>query len=207
LDPLSSTQTFSSLLRIAARLRAPGGCPWDREQTAESLLPSLLEEAYEVVDAIQSGDAEHASEELGDLLLHVVMQSQIAEEEGLFGINDVAEQITTKLIRRHPHVFGDVSAENSDDVLGVWQRVKAAERAGGGKQPLPEHPLDRYPRSMPVARRLHDLNGSKAATMTELTEAELGERLFAATQAAIDAGFDPERLLLDAARRGIPANK
>ncbi len=206
LDPLASTQTFSSLLRIAAQLRAPGGCPWDREQTAESLLPSLLEEAYEVVDAIQSGDAEHASEELGDLLLHVVMQSQIAEEAGLFGINDVAEQITTKLIRRHPHVFGDVSAENSDDVLGVWQRVKAAERADGGKQPPPEHPIDRYPRSMPVARRLHDLNGGKAAMNTELSEVEIGDRLFAATQAAIDAGFDPERLLLDAARRGIPAN-
>jgi tetrapyrrole methylase family protein/MazG family protein len=207
LDSLASTQTFSSLLRIAARLRAPGGCPWDREQTAESLLPSLLEEAYEVVDAIQSGDMEHASEELGDLLLHVVMQSQIAEEEGFFGINDVAQQITTKLIRRHPHVFGDVSAENSDDVLGVWQRVKAAERADGGKQPPPEHPIDRYPRSMPVARRLHDLNGGKSEPKTEVPESEIGDRLFAATQAAIDAGFDPERLLLDAARRGIPATK
>jgi len=205
-DPLSSTQTVSSLLRIAARLRAPGGCPWDREQTSLSLLPPLLEEAYEVVEAIESGDAAHSSEELGDLLLHVVMQSQIAEEEGLFSINDVADHITTKLIRRHPHVFADVSAESSDDVLGVWQRIKAAERAGNDKPPRPDHPVDRYPQSMPVARRLHDLNGTHVQSGSNLSEHELGDQLFAATQSAIVAGYDPERLLLEAARRSIPSS-
>jgi tetrapyrrole methylase family protein/MazG family protein len=206
-DPLPSdaaSRAFSGLLRVAARLRAPDGCPWDREQTAQSLLPSLLEEAYEVVEALQSEDSEHASEELGDLLLHVVMQSQIAEEAELFRIEDVVEAITTKLIRRHPHVFGESAAESADDVLGIWQQVKAAERAAGRQKPKPAHPLDRYPAPMPIARRLHDLLPKDVPTEDEQRPEELGDQLFELTRQAIAQGLDPEQILLEAARRHIP---
>jgi tetrapyrrole methylase family protein/MazG family protein len=200
----AASRAFSSLLRVAARLRAPEGCPWDREQTAHSLLPSLLEEAYEVVEAIQNGDSDHAAEELGDLLLHVVMQSQIAEEEEFFRIEDVVESITGKLIRRHPHVFGESSADSADDVLGIWQRVKAEERASGNKKPKPAHPLDRYPAPMPIARRLFDLLPTNGSTGTDVESTALGDQLFELTRQAIEAGLDPEQVLLEAARRHIP---
>ena len=154
-----------------------------------------------MVDAIQSGDSGHTSEELGDLFLHVVMQSQIAEEEGLFTFNDVAEGITTKLIRRHPHVFGDLSANDSGEVLGLWQRIKASERAEDGLPERPAHPLDRYPASMPIARRLHDHLSIENANGDSIA---LGDQLFEATRAAIAAGYDPERLLLEAAKRSMP---
>jgi tetrapyrrole methylase family protein / MazG family protein len=200
----AASRAFAGLLRVAARLRAPDGCPWDREQSARSLLPSLLEEAYEVVEALQSDDVDHAAEELGDLLLHVVMQSQIAEEEELFRIEDVVESITTKLIRRHPHVFGEGAAESADDVLSIWQKVKAEERASGKTKPKPSHPLDRYPAPMPIARRLHDLLPKNGAIDDGVAPDQLGDRLFELTRQAIAQGLDPERILLEAARRHIP---
>lgn len=207
IDPLpadAAGRAFAGLLRVAARLRTPEGCPWDREQTAGSLIPSLLEEAYEVVEALQGNDADHAAEELGDLLLHIVMQSQIAEEDELFRIEDVVEAITTKLIRRHPHVFGASTAASAKDVLGIWQRVKADERAAGNRTAKPAHPLDRYPAPMPIARRLHDLLPTGERRDDDPSTEALGDQLYELTRQAIAQGLDPEQILLDAARRHIP---
>ncbi|HWP42866.1 MAG TPA: nucleoside triphosphate pyrophosphohydrolase [Blastocatellia bacterium] len=120
---------FRELVRLIERLRAPGGCPWDREQTHESLKPMLLEEAYEVVEAIDEGDDEEFVGELGDLMLQVVFHSQIAAEEGRFHIADVIERVSSKMVRRHPHVFGEDTAATSSEVLRNWEAIKEAELA------------------------------------------------------------------------------
>src|ERR1051325_6577880 len=124
---------FADLVELISRLRAPGGCPWDREQTHQSLKSMLLEEAYEVVEAIDEGDDEEFKGDLGDLLLQVVFHSQIATEENRFTVADVIERIASKMIRRHPHVFGDDSASTSSEVLRNWEAIKAAELAAKGK--------------------------------------------------------------------------
>jgi MazG family protein len=121
--------SFRKLVSLIARLRAPGGCPWDREQTHESLKPMLLEEAYEVVEAIDDGSDEELLGELGDLLLQVVFHSQIADEESRFNVDDVIERISEKMIRRHPHVFADDPASTASEVLRSWEAIKAAELA------------------------------------------------------------------------------
>ncbi len=121
---------FARLVALMQRLRAPGGCPWDREQTPDSLRPFLLEEAYEVLEAIERSDDDNLCEELGDLLLQPIFHAQIAREEGRFCISDALRSINEKLIRRHPHVFGDVSAEDSAQVLVNWNAIKQAEKAG-----------------------------------------------------------------------------
>src|SRR5262245_36504997 len=131
-DP-SVAETFTRLVDIMARLRAPGGCPWDREQTPESLRPYLLEEVYEVLDAIDAGDPDGIRDELGDLLLQIVFQSQLAAEAGRFDVADVAQAIAEKLVRRHPHVFADVSVRDADEVMRNWRRIKAEERRAAGK--------------------------------------------------------------------------
>jgi len=125
-------ERFGELVRLIARLRAPGGCPWDREQTHESLKPMLLEEAYEVIEAIDEGNDEELIGELGDLMLQVVFHSQIAAEEGRFLIEDVIERVASKMIRRHPHVFGEDRAETSSEVLRNWEAIKEAELAQKG---------------------------------------------------------------------------
>jgi MazG family protein len=119
---------LARLRAIMHRLRAPGGCPWDAEQTHESIVPNLIEEAYETVDTIQRGDHQHLKEELGDLLLQVVFHSEIAEEAGRFNFDDVARGISEKLVRRHPHVFGDSSAADSEAVLRQWDEIKRGEK-------------------------------------------------------------------------------
>jgi tetrapyrrole methylase family protein / MazG family protein len=119
---------FEKLVALQARLRAPGGCPWDREQTHESLRKFLIEETYEVLDAMESGDANKFSSELGDLLLQIVFHSNLAEESGHFNISDVIESIHSKMVRRHPHVFGKVKAKTSAEVLKNWEQIKADER-------------------------------------------------------------------------------
>jgi NTP pyrophosphatase (non-canonical NTP hydrolase) len=124
--------SFAALGHIAARLRRPDGCPWDREQTAASLLPDLREEVDELAEAVGRADWDNVREELGDLLLHVMMQAQIAHESGHFSIDDVVAGITAKLVRRHPHVFGDVRATTPAEVLDVWKRVKHAEKQASG---------------------------------------------------------------------------
>lgn len=124
---------LTRLREIMHRLRAPGGCPWDAEQTHSSIVPNLIEEAYETVDAIQRSDWKHLREELGDLLLQVVFHSEIAAEAGRFDLDDVARGISDKLVHRHPHVFGDSDAATSDAVLRQWDEIKRAEKGDAGK--------------------------------------------------------------------------
>jgi tetrapyrrole methylase family protein / MazG family protein len=124
---------FSELVELISRLRAPGGCPWDREQTHESLKPMMLEEAYEVVEAIDEGNDEEFVGELGDLLLQVVFHSQIATEQDRFTVADVIDRVSSKMIRRHPHVFGEDKAETSGEVLRNWEALKEAELREKGK--------------------------------------------------------------------------
>src|SRR5688572_28024039 len=132
------SKSFDELVSVMARLRAPGGCPWDHEQTYATLAQYLLEEAYETFDAIQeadeTGDTTNLREELGDLLLQVVFHSTIAAERGDFTINDVATGVSKKLVLRHPHVFGDAKLARSQDVLDNWDKLKADERAASGKK-------------------------------------------------------------------------
>lgn len=123
-----SYKNLEELISIIEKLRAPNGCPWDREQTHYSLRPNMIEEAYEAVDAIDENDMPHLKEELGDVLLQVVLHSQIAKEEGAFDIEDVARELNEKLIHRHPHVFGNAKINNSQDVLNAWDKLKAEEK-------------------------------------------------------------------------------
>ena len=121
-------KNLEELIGIIEKLRAPDGCPWDREQTHYSLRPNMIEEAYEAVDAIDDNDMVHLKEELGDVLLQVVLHAQIASEEGAFDIEDVADELNKKLIHRHPHVFGNAKIDNSNDVLDAWDKLKAEEK-------------------------------------------------------------------------------
>ena len=132
--PLEAGTSFESFAEIVAHLRAPNGCPWDREQTHESLRKHLLEESYEAISAIDSGDFADMREEFGDLLLQVVLQSQIAQEEGDFNVNQVVQGIHSKLVRRHPHVFGDLKLEGVDGVLANWEKLKETERENSGQK-------------------------------------------------------------------------
>jgi MazG family protein len=124
---------FRDLVAIMARLRAPGGCPWDREQTMKDLGRYLREEADEVLKAIEEGDPAHVCEELGDLLFNVIHAARIAEEEGAFDIGKVIEGAREKIVRRHPHVFGDAKATTTEEVLAHWERVKAEEKRARGR--------------------------------------------------------------------------
>ena len=149
------SKSFDELVAVMARLRAPGGCPWDREQTHGTLAQYLLEETYEAFDAIQTaeetGDTGHLSEELGDVLLQVVFHSEIAKERGDFDIDSVVEGVTQKLILRHPHVFGDREIETAEDVLRNWDELKKQERAASGKtEKRSESILDEVPVHFPA---------------------------------------------------------
>ncbi len=135
----STGERFERAVAIMARLRAPGGCPWDREQTFDSIKPYTLEETYEVLEAIDNRDWKELTGELGDLLLQVLFYSQMANEQGMFSIDEVLDRLSSKLVDRHPHVFADVKAETSSDVLRNWEALKAEEKkkrfeVGGGKQ-------------------------------------------------------------------------
>ena len=151
---MNKNNTFEEFLKIIETLRGENGCPWDREQTHTSLKPCVMEEAAELVCAIriydQTGNSENMQEELGDLLLQVVMHSQIAQEEGLFTIEDVINTVSEKMIRRHPHVFGSVYAENSDQVLNNWEEIKKAEKEG---KSWIESPLREIPPELPSLTR------------------------------------------------------
>jgi len=133
LEPAAS---LSELEHIVARLRRPDGCPWDRDQTKETLLTQFAEELEEFVEAVRSGDVDNQREELGDVFFHVVAQSQLAHEAGEYSLDDVLREITAKLVRRHPHVFGDVQADTYEDVLATWNRVKAEEKSAAGQPPV-----------------------------------------------------------------------
>lgn len=145
---LGEGTSFESLTEIIAHLRAPDGCPWDKEQTHESLRKHLLEESYEAIFAIDSADFTDMREEFGDLLLQIVLQSQIANEEEQFNINQVVQGISSKLIRRHPHVFGDVQLDNVDGVLANWEKLKEAERKNKGQDE--KGLLDGVPKALPA---------------------------------------------------------
>ena len=135
LPPLPEPSSPQTLAAIVARLRAPKGCPWDRKQTHTSLRRALLEETYEVVEALDEDDPAKLREELGDLFLHVLFQAQIARDEDEFRLAQVGEELAAKLIRRHPHVFGEVQVANADEVVTNWERIKQEEKRAAGKQP------------------------------------------------------------------------
>jgi MazG family protein len=146
---------FEDLVTVQARLRAPGGCPWDREQTHFTLRTYLIEEAYEVLDAIETGNAQELPEELGDLLLQVLFHADMARETGAFDISDVITGIHDKMVRRHPHVFGDVKAETSGEVLKNWAELKAKEKQAASTKGVTSHSqvpsvLDGVPRNLPA---------------------------------------------------------
>lgn len=144
-------RAFDEFVATIATLRAPGGCPWDREQTHASIAHNMLEEAYEAVDAIEHDDVSHLREELGDVLLQVVLQSQIAADAGEFTIDDVCHDINGKMVRRHPHVFGDEQAENANDVVDLWAQVKLEEKSSSDEgEAAPEGLLDSVPVGFPA---------------------------------------------------------
>ena len=159
----SQPSRFNRLCEIVAKLRAPGGCPWDREQTHESLLPQLIEEAYEVVGAVRTKDDANFREELGDLLLLIVMHAEIAREAGRFDINNVIDDVTEKLIRRHPHVFGKSEARDSGAVLKQWESIKRAEKTG-------KHYLDGLPTALPALMRAQKAQSKAARVNFDWTE-------------------------------------
>jgi MazG family protein len=150
-------EAFARLVEIMARLRAPGGCPWDREQTFDTIKPFLLEETYEVMDAIDARDWPALAEELGDLMLQPVFFAQMACEAGYFDIADSLEAITGKLVRRHPHVFADGDAQTASDVTRRWDEIKAAEK------PRPAGMLAGIPRSLPALAEARDISRKAAA--------------------------------------------
>jgi MazG family protein len=174
----NGAKAMDRLLDLMARLRAPNGCPWDREQTPATLKPQMLEECYEVLDAIDSGSAQHLTEELGDLLLHIVFQAQIAQETGDFTFADVANGIVDKMISRHPHVFGEVKASDAEGVVTLWHQLKKAEK------PERQSALDGVPKALPALMRADalqkkarnvgfdwpDAKGSLAKVREELAE-------------------------------------
>jgi len=225
---MSSADQFIRLVDIMARLRAPGGCPWDREQSHRSLRPYLIEEAYELLEAIEREDAEGIKEELGDLLLQVVFHAQVAAERGDFDIGDVCSAISQKLERRHPHVFGTLSVRNSAEVIRNWGRIKAGERLGRGGS---ASTLAGVPASLPAllgaerlgekARRvgfdwpsieavlakareeLEELESAVAAANEDETRAELGDLLLTLASVGRHLGHSAELALRAAAARFV----
>ena len=195
---------LDELISVLAYLRAPGGCAWDREQTHESLVQYLIEETYELVDAIEGGTREDLIEELGDVLYQVIFHSDIAAASGAeaFDIEDVAAQMTAKMIFRHPHVFGDATAETSADVVSVWEGTKAIEKSHRTSV------LDGIPQGMPSLALADKLigraqkigiigsGGADAIAVVSLTdEQQLGGLLLAVVSSAKASGFDAERAL------------
>src|SRR5579864_9573495 len=154
--PLSAGQWFEKLVALQARLRARNGCPWDREQTHQTLRTYLVEETYEVLDALESGDDAKFANEMGDLLLQIVFHSQIAAEEGRFTVSDVIREVHEKMVRRHPHVFGEKRAKDAAEVLRNWEQIKAQERRaeqaknGAGAANHEKSLLDGVPRTLPA---------------------------------------------------------
>jgi MazG family protein len=217
----SAGEKFQKLVETMARLRAPGGCPWDREQNFDSIKPYTLEETYEVLDAIDRRNWGELAEELGDFMLQAVFYAQMASEEKLFEIGDALDAINGKLIRRHPHVFGEQSAETAGDVKRIWGQVKAEEKKGQGREQ--DGLLAPVPRALPalveaqqissraagagfdwenpeqVLEKLHEelaefAEARRAASHDEL-ENEMGDLLFVLVNLARFVKVDPEQAL------------
>ena len=221
----NSYPAFARLVEIMATLRSPTGCPWDREQTPDSLKPYLVEETYEVLDALEAKDLPAFKEELGDLLLQIVFHSQLMAEAGVFTIEDVAQAITDKLVRRHPHVFGDVKVQDANEVVQNWVKIKAKEKAGKADRSV----LAGVPQGAPaliqaqrlgekasqvgfdwtsaadVFQKVEEETRELAATLTtqspEQQEHELGDLLFAITNLARHLNLDAETALRKAGKR------
>src|SRR5262245_4141587 len=219
-----SAMGFRRLCEIVAKLRAPDGCPWDREQTHESLLPALIEEAYEVAGAVRANDTANFREELGDLLLMIVMHAELERESDRFDISGVLKDVTEKLIRRHPHVFGNSDAHDSGTVLKQWESIKRAEKTG-------KHYLDDLPVALPALMRAQkaqskvarvnfdwaELGGVIAKIEEEIQElkqavmeqdrksigGETGDLLFAVVNLARKCKFDAENALQAATNKFV----
>ena len=212
-------EEFVQLIETVAKLRGPGGCPWDREQTHESLKRYAIEETYEVVEAIESGDPKKLEDELGDLLLQVLLHAQMASEEGQFDMGDVCRVLREKLQRRHPHVFADVEVSGVDEVLANWEQIKGGEPGYDQRKSV----LDGVPKSLPALMRAADLSKKAAKTgfdwpdvgaivdklkeetreveealardNKEELESEIGDLLFTTVNIARFKGIDPEEAL------------
>jgi len=226
-----SGEEFTKLVELIARLRAPGGCPWDREQTHDTLKPMMLEEAYEVVEAIDEGNDDELIGELGDLLLQVVFHSQIATEEQRFTVSEVIERISAKMIRRHPHVFGDDTAQTAGEVLRNWEAIKQAELEAKGKSAEEGSMLDSVSTKLPAVMEAFQMTTKVsrvdfdwpdvASVLEKLDEevnelkqaigeetpthkeiaAEVGDLLFVAVNVARLLGVDPESALKGSNRK------
>jgi len=203
---LAAYRSPETLLRIVAHLRTPEGCAWDRKQTYSTLRDAILEEAHETVDAIDDRSVDALVEELGDLQLLVAMQAQIAEEAGDFRIEDVFETINRKLIRRHPHVFGDVSANTPEEVIATWESVKADERAAKQTDEVVADPVARLPRSMPITRVAAELLAPRV-TLGPPQDATEGDELLTAIEKLLARGTDPERALAASLRRALASKQ
>lgn len=218
---MNSESSFTELVEVMARLRAPNGCPWDREQTHATLKPYLLEETYEALEAIDIGDDDELCKELGDVLLQVVFHAQIAAEENRFGIEEVARAIVDKLIRRHPHVFADVEVDGSEQVLQNWEQIKKQERQEQGE--ATPSLLDGIPKQLPALMRAQrmqarvsrqgfdwdqiegpldkveeefaELRQAWASGETPAIEDEFGDLLFALVNTGRFLNVDPEQSL------------
>ncbi|HTM22662.1 MAG TPA: nucleoside triphosphate pyrophosphohydrolase [Kofleriaceae bacterium] len=151
--------TLTELVAVMDRLLAPDGCPWDREQTLDSLRPFLLEETYEVLEAVERGTPAEHCEELGDLLMQIVFQAALRRAQGAFDIDDVVRGIAGKLVRRHPHVFGDATAATADEVLTQWAKIKEAEKKASGAAAADDSVLAGVPRALPALARAQQLGG------------------------------------------------
>lgn len=192
---------INDLLKVMARLRAPNGCPWDREQDHRTLRWHAVEEVYELLDAIESGDDHELEEELGDLLLQVVFHCQLARERGAFDFEKVARHITNKLIRRHPHVFGDLKVRDVDQVWANWEKIKRAEKHG--TRHARSSALDGIPKHLPALLRAEKLLkkarqaklANNSATRRQWSRNQLGRELFALAGFAQQKGWSAEDLL------------
>ena len=167
---LGEGTSFESFAEIVAHLRAPDGCPWDKEQTHETLRKHLLEESYEAISAIDSGDFTDMREEFGDLLLQIVLQSQIANEEGQFNVNQVVQGIHSKIVRRHPHVFGELELDGVDGVLANWEKLKEAERKNNGQKE--KGLLDGVPLALPALSQAQEYQDRAARVGFDWPEIE-----------------------------------
>ena len=218
---MNSESSFTELVEVMARLRAPNGCPWDREQTHATLKPYFIEETYEALEAIDIGDDDELCKELGDVLLQVVFHAQIATEENRFDIEEVARAIVDKLIRRHPHVFADVDVDGSEQVLQNWEQIKKQERQEQGE--ATPSLLDGIPKQLPALMRAQrmqarvsrqgfdwdqiagpldkveeefaELRQAWASGETPAIEDEFGDLLFALVNTGRFLNVDPEQTL------------
>lgn len=204
---------IQDLIHTVDQLRKPGGCPWDMEQTHQSLRSVLIEETAELLETIDANDSEHMREELGDVLLQVIFHAQIAAEEGRFDFEDVSRDINDKLIRRHPHVFGDMELKDTASVLKKWEEIKAEERKNGKARPAPAGVFKKLPPALPALQYAADLVGQARKRASEHAEAflqqqgiadlgeetldedEAGAMLFQLVTVCQQQGIDPESAL------------